>query len=414
MVLYMSDSIRALARNIVLRKKANADRYVLFLGAGASISSGCSSMMQIVDDVLKSYSELEFDKWENNIKNSVQIEKKRKCFFDIWDSLDHGTQYSILKNHLWKHQKISDGYDNLVKLIKNGFVNTIFSTNLDNLLERALINGGLKQSDDFVVVVNGKDRPEVIAQQLNSSYTPVKIIKLHGSLEFPTSYAFTPKEIFDFESQIKSDIFRLINQSLIIVGYSVQDRDAYVLFEEKGNEIHFVNPTIPDAESRISQISSVRGKGTIISGNDGDFDTFFRKLLMYTKEEEKSSGSTLSNNKRANISEHEVLKVENVDTDPSIGNAPNHLKWLSNASNYELNERSKRIFNIFTLSEKKRDILFLLDESPKTLSELKDYFKVKSTGILTHLKLMEDINLITRYYEMDCSDDMYRLGIAKE
>ncbi|MDQ1253678.1 MAG: hypothetical protein QG646_2865, partial [Euryarchaeota archaeon] len=282
----MSDSIRALASSMVSRKISGADPYILFLGAGASISSGCSSMMQIVNDFLEHYEKSEFEKWESEIEKATKENKKfgellgneigkekRTRFFEIWGTLDHETQYSILRPHLWDNKKPSEGYENLVKLIKKGYIKKVLSTNLDNLLEKSLNIAGCYQPDDFVVVVNGKDRHEEVVEQLNSSRSPLKIIKLHGSLESPKSYAFKQDEIFDFEKKIKSELSQIINQSLVIVGYSGQDRDVDVLFEDEGKEIHFVKPSKPEAESRISQILAVRGKGKIIDGNDGKFDT---------------------------------------------------------------------------------------------------------------------------------------------
>jgi NAD-dependent protein deacetylases, SIR2 family len=295
----MSDSIRALASSMVSRKISGTDPYILFLGAGASISSGCSSMMQIVDDVLEQHAKSEFDNWENEIENATQIEKKfgellRESknkeklvrFYEIWGTLDHETQYSILRPHLWDDKKPSEGYENLVKLIKKGYIKKVLTTNLDNLLERALNNVGCYQPDDFILVVNRKDRREEIIEQLNSSRSPLKIIKLHGTLESPKSYAFRPEEISDFEKEIKPDLSQLINQSLIIVGYSGQDRDIDKLFEDEGKEIHFVNPSKPEAERGIFQTLMVRGKGKIIDGNDGNFDNFFEKLLKYVELEE--------------------------------------------------------------------------------------------------------------------------------
>ncbi|MDW5550506.1 SIR2 family protein [Methanosarcina sp.] len=300
----MSDSIIALASSMVSRKMSGIDPYILFLGAGASISSGCSSMMQIVDDVLKHYTNSEFEKWEHEIESATQIEEKfgellresknkekRTRFFEIWSLLDHDTQYSILRKHLWENKIPSEGYQSLVKLIKRGFIKTVLSTNLDNLMEKALSNSGY-QPGDFVIVVNGKDRPEEIVDQLNSPRNPLKIVKLHGTLESPRSYAFRQEEIFDFEKKIKSDLSQLINQSLIIIGYSGQDRDVDLLFEDEGNEIYFVKPSKPEVESRISQTLTVRGKGKIIDGNDGKFDTFFDKLLKYIELEEGRSNAS--------------------------------------------------------------------------------------------------------------------------
>ncbi|MDD2477258.1 MAG: SIR2 family protein, partial [Dysgonamonadaceae bacterium] len=195
------------------------------------------------------------------------------------------------RKHLWEDKIPSEGYDSLVKLIKKGFIKTVLSTNLDNLMEKALNNSGY-QPGDFIIVVNGRDRHEEIVDQLSSSRNPLKIVKLHGTLESPKSYAFRQEEIFDFEKEIKPNLSQLINQNLIIVGYSGQDRDIDLLFEDEGKEIYFVKPSKPEAESRICQILIVRGKGKTIDGNDGKFDTFFDKLLKYVELEEKRSNAS--------------------------------------------------------------------------------------------------------------------------
>lgn len=46
--------------------------------------------------------------------------------------------------------------------------------------------------------------------------------------------------------------------------------------------------------------------------------------------------------------------------------------------------------------KKRRDILFLLYESPKTLSEIKEHFNVTSPQILPYLKEMKDANMIIK------------------
>ena len=58
--------------------------------------------------------------------------------------------------------------------------------------------------------------------------------------------------------------------------------------------------------------------------------------------------------------------------------------------------KSEGLLSVLTYSEKRKDILFLLEESPKTLSEIKDYFNVKSPAILPRLKELEDANMILK------------------
>ncbi len=287
----MSSQIETIASNIIIRKQSEVESYVLLLGAGASVSSGCSTLMQIADDVLQSREPAKFKEWESKIENASSINphygklvkkefgpQKLDLFYEIWGRMDHETQYSILRGHLWNGKIPSEGYIHLANIIKNGYIKIILSTNLDNLLEKALNKIGLIQPDDFITIVNGKDKPEEIRNQIETNRVPIKIIKLHGSLESPLSYAFSPKDIYDFGAAIKPNLSRVLNQSLIIVGHTMQDRDLDILFEEEGNEIHFVNPNPPESNSRIDIILKARGRGGVISGEDGKFDKIFGDL----------------------------------------------------------------------------------------------------------------------------------------
>lgn len=299
----MSDLIKGLANNMIARKKSETEPYILFLGAGSSISSGCSSMIQIVDEVLQSHDSKQFTDWERKIKDATLVnveygelkkqeigKQKRARFFEIWKRLDRDSKYSMLREHLWENKSPSEGYINLAFLIKIGYFKMVLTSNLDNLLEKALNNAELYQPDDFIVIVNQKDKPEEVREQLESSRKPFKLVKLHGTLESPDSYAFTHEEVFDFEKTIKPNLSQIVNQSLIVIGHRMQDRDTDVLFEEEGKELHFVNPTCPELESRIDTILKVRKQGSIIEGKYGYFDDFFSKLSSYIEiESEKSS-----------------------------------------------------------------------------------------------------------------------------
>jgi predicted transcriptional regulator len=62
--------------------------------------------------------------------------------------------------------------------------------------------------------------------------------------------------------------------------------------------------------------------------------------------------------------------------------------------------KSEGLLSTLTFSERRKDLLFLLEESPKTLSEIKAYFNLKSTEILPRLKEMEDANMILKQEEL--------------
>jgi hypothetical protein len=248
-------------------------------------------MARVVDEVLQSYERTRFDSWQKSVEEAAALstefgELKAKevarhkldAFYETWNRLDHGTRFSILKHHLFEGKAPSPGYADLAHLAAAGYFKVALSTNLDNLLERALNDAGWREPDNFVVATNGKDAPEEVRYQLEAANPPFKLVKLHGTLASPRSYAFTPDEIFKFEETVKPELARHLNRSLIVVGHSLQDRDIDVLFDKEGGEIHFVNPSPPEPGSRIDSVLKVRGQGSVISGEVARFDDFFREL----------------------------------------------------------------------------------------------------------------------------------------
>src|SRR5690349_13912854 len=164
----MTETLNALAANIVSRQTGGVDPYVLFLGAGASISSGCSSMLALSEDLLRTHDTAQFHCWEADIANARKLdakfgelqrqeinEKKISRFLEIWATLDSETKYAFLRRHLADGKVPSQGYLELASLVKSKFFTTILTTNLDPLMERALTEVGLLEPENFIVVVNG-------------------------------------------------------------------------------------------------------------------------------------------------------------------------------------------------------------------------------------------------------------------
>ncbi len=60
----------------------------------------------------------------------------------------------------------------------------------------------------------------------------------------------------------------------------------------------------------------------------------------------------------------------------------------------EKQERTKELLDLLTLSEKRRRLLILLLEGPKTLIEIRKSLKVTSTGMLPQIRKMEKKNIV--------------------
>lgn len=272
--------LQQLARLIRLRHEQSEDPYVLFLGSGASLPSGRSDFAEMVRVVVGS--------------DDVS------AFYEHLDSLSAIDRIAVLREHL-SGVAPSLGYRYLAELIKAGYFGLIFTTNVDSLLEDSLVSVGLPPSE-FLVLVNGQDREERIAQLIAQKHPRIKIVKLHGDLRQGV-VALTPKEIFEFPREVDTVLRKYLNDDLLIVGYSSRDMsDVNRCLESKGGTLWYVDPIKPDVDNFLYSAMVARGQEhNLISGADGEFDRFFgelhRELLQGALEPSEplsaSSGTTM-------------------------------------------------------------------------------------------------------------------------
>jgi len=258
--------VEALARLMNIRRDGAEPPYVLVLGAGASLSSGCSSGARVIEDVVSQLSRKDVA--------ALSWEEKIAEFYDLLDNLSPTERYTILKGHV-VGQAPSPGYRHLAQLIKAGYFDIIFSTNFDVFLEDALSDAGLRARDFTVLIVN-RENEEKIVQALGFPEPRVKLVKLHGDLP-ARIFAFTPEEIFQFSDKIEKVLKEYLGRDIIIVGHSMRDDDLNRCIGAQGGSIWYINPSPPTVSDFVGRALKVRG-GTIISGEMGKFDDFFQAL----------------------------------------------------------------------------------------------------------------------------------------
>ncbi|MBC8249083.1 MAG: CHAT domain-containing protein, partial [Anaerolineales bacterium] len=258
--------IEALTRLMNIRRDTAEPPYVLVLGAGASLSSGCSSGARIIEDVVGQLSRKDVA--------ALSWEEKITEFYDLLDNLSPTERYTILKSHV-VGQSPSPGYRHLAQLIKAGYFDIIFSTNFDVFLEDALSDAGLR-ARDFTVLIGGRESEEEIVRVLGFSEPRVKLVKLHGDLP-ARIFAFTPEEIFQFSDKIEKVLKEYLSRDIIIVGHSMRDDDLNRCIRSRGGSIWYTNPAPPTASDFVGRAIKVR-RGSIISGEMGKFDDFFQAL----------------------------------------------------------------------------------------------------------------------------------------
>jgi hypothetical protein len=232
--------------------------YVLFVGTAASLSSGCSAFSDVVKDIAGSDDPADL--------------------FDLLDRRPHGDRAALLGKHL-RGCSPSSGYRHLAELVKAGYFDVILTTNVDSLLETALLDAGLRPGRDYVCMVNGRDRDEEITRLIKQRKPRVKILKLHGDLELGI-LVITPAETFQFSPQVSNVLREHLNRSVLIVGYGPWDsHDVTRCLELSRQSMWYVAPDRPARESFIYQaLVARRATRNVIFGEEGRFDRFFEAL----------------------------------------------------------------------------------------------------------------------------------------
>ncbi len=222
---HKNKSVAALIRyisNTVDSMHTKTPNYSILLGAGASVTSGISCGQTLT----KEWKEEVWQEDESCDKYDTADE-----FFEVekprW--FDPSNAYSSLfenRYELQRHRRMfvekqvanktpSIGYAYLVKLIENGFFNTVFTTNFDDLLNEAFYRYSTL-------------RPIVCAHDSSISGVTItssrpKIIKLHGDYLYE-NIKTTLRETDSLESNMRMKFQEFAKDfGLIVIGYSGQD-----------------------------------------------------------------------------------------------------------------------------------------------------------------------------------------------
>ncbi|MDK2065319.1 TPR end-of-group domain-containing protein [Aliarcobacter butzleri] len=203
-------------------QKNSDSKYVFFLGAGCSVSSG----INLAKDLAKNwYEELKkqktkFDKFnENKDENNIDF---GDLYFEIFETL-FPTPLAQQKEiqRITENVTPSLGYYVLSEFMQKPQFNTIITTNFDNLIQDALIYSENKRA----LVITHQD----LAKFIERNDTPL-ITKIHGDAHIhPFNNTSDTKEIPEDLKIAIQGLF--INAKLIFIGYKGNDESIANLLE---------------------------------------------------------------------------------------------------------------------------------------------------------------------------------------
>ena len=210
----MAIEVRPQKHLLNILKTTNNPNFTLFLGAGASVTSGVKHAGDLISEWRHTYSdmypskEIETEHWYNTAT-------EYSILFELL--YDQPSQRREFIESCVKDALPSWGYIYLANLLKHNIFNTVFTTNFDDLVNEACYSF----STDLKPLVSAHDSS--ISSVRLTSPRP-KIIKLHGDFLFD-NIKNTVRELESLEDNMRSKFRQYASEfGMIVIGYSGNDR----------------------------------------------------------------------------------------------------------------------------------------------------------------------------------------------
>ena len=257
----MSAQISTLAQLMDLQRAGGGSKFVLMLGAGASLSSGVKLTGTLMQELL--------DKYGSDIKQDGDLADR----FDVLWKRSTEEQRRLFLTPYLDHEP-AKGYLKLARLIQEGYFDLAITFNYDDLLRKALQQTGF---NDYHQVIRGETDPAKLAQLVEKPPARFTILKLHGSLFSADTFLFDRDEMLNYPKDIAELFERLTSRNIIVCGYGFNDNCVVRAFSTEGGSVFWVNPSGAPYNAKGFLLRR-RSTDFVISGELGMSDAFFSEL----------------------------------------------------------------------------------------------------------------------------------------
>tara|TARA_A100001391_G_scaffold79741_1_gene51837 strand:- start:3153 stop:4919 length:1767 start_codon:yes stop_codon:yes gene_type:complete len=232
--------------DFIRRVTESPDHFAWFLGAGASQSAGLPTAWDIIWDLKRRYYTTEEDQIvpPNDIQNAAVREKIQsymvsKGFPEEGSPDEYTTYFELIFGDDKERQRryvsailaddnasLSLGHRVLAALICSKITKAVFTTNFDNIVERAVAEVGGQSLAPFHI-----EGAYAANEAINSEQYPV-YCKLHGDFRYQ-SIKNLADDLRVQNAELSKGFLNACNRfGLIVAGYSGRDDSIMTLFEE--------------------------------------------------------------------------------------------------------------------------------------------------------------------------------------
>lgn len=340
-----------------IKRESNSSdlKFVLFIGAGCSISSGIPGASTLTKRWLDILKEEKGDNYENWLYNQKINEKKENLaiYYNkvIEETFETPFKRQTAIETIIQGKSPNLGYAILARLLSNekfgNKFNFVLTTNFDDLMADALY-------------IFSNSRPLVITHESLISFIKITrqrpvVIKLHGDAKILPKN--TKGEIEKIQENVKKVLKNLLKETgIIFIGYGGNDNSIIELFQEFSKEeneifpmgIYWVADQLPDSKLRDWLINS---KATHVKHFDFDelmiyfiqeFDLQLPRINRFEQLYKDIFDRFKEIRSRINTSQEKEEKAELISTMDLIkDNLDSPIKYYLEASRYEKNDSDK-------------------------------------------------------------------------
>jgi hypothetical protein len=262
-----------LAATIERRSASGAPPLALFLGAGCARAAGVPSGVEMARELFARLEGHDLAKRYLPSRPASDAELTT-AFGRLLADLPDGQRAALLLG-FYGAAPVPLFYQELAMLIGAGFFRRILTTNVDSLLERALQNAGLRDDQEYrVILLDGTAAPPSDQVDLDER---VAIVKLHGDM---TSRRFPigPEEVAKALEPRRRDVKGELGHDLLMVGYELESPLVTEWLAYVPGQLWWVAEQRPPADevAAIERIRDIR----YVDGPGATPQAFFGQLAM--------------------------------------------------------------------------------------------------------------------------------------
>ncbi len=293
---------------------SNKGIYALLIGSGISRSAGIPTGWEIVLDLIKKLAKLNNEECGEKPDDWYRSKyKKEPDYSELLNEIAKTPteRQMILKKYFEPtSEELEEGVKSptiahkaIAKLVKDGFIKVIITTNFDRLMERALIELGITPT-----VISNLDTLNGAIPMIHSECT---IIKVHGDY-MDTRIKNTLMELESYDTEMNLVLDRVLDEfGLIICGWSAEwDIALRTCFERcKSHRFSTYWTSISEPAEKAKDLINIRkAQVVIIKGADEFFKDLNDKVMAL---EDIYKTHPLETRVAVSMLKKHIVKVEN-------------------------------------------------------------------------------------------------------